>query len=154
MRRWRRVSTRGWFAAAILAVAGALAGPGAAQTAEVSADAVGDGLLDASATASQLSASASSGSGDARAQEAFREMAGEGAILLSAIGNALRSGDVEGARALHRQLRELAIRGRRLAEQADIEIDSASADELADALEDLDRLLYPEDGALTASTDG
>jgi len=150
MRRWRRVSMRGWFAAGILAVAG----PGAAQTAEVSADRVGDGLIDASATASQLSASASSGSGDARAQEAFREMAGEGAILLSATGNALRSGDVEGARALHRQLRELAIRARRLAEQADIEIDPASADELADALDDLDRLLYPEDGAPTAATDG
>ena len=149
MRRWRRVSTRGWFAAAILAVAGSAA----AQTAELSADAVGDGLLDASATASQLSVSASSASGDARAQEAFREMAGEGAILLSATGSALRSGDVEQARALHRRLRELAIRARRLAEQSDIEIDPASADELADALDALGRLLHPEEHAQTAASD-
>jgi len=150
MHRSRRTSTT---AAAALVILGALLEAGMGRADDVAADRVGDGLIDASATASQLSASASSASGDARAQEAFRELAGEGAILLSATGNALRSGDVEGARALHRQLRELAIRGRRLAEQADIEIDPASADELADALDDLDRLLYPEDPAQTAAMD-
>jgi hypothetical protein len=40
-----------------------------------------------------------------------------------------------------------------LDKRAEIEIDPASADELADALEDLDRLLYPEAGALTAASD-
>jgi hypothetical protein len=153
MRRSRRVSTTGRCATAILAIVGALAGPVAAQTADASAEDVGDSLLDASATASQLSSSASSASGDARAEEAFREMAGEGAILLSATGNALRSGGVEQARALHRRLRELAIRARRLAEQADIEIDPASADELADALDALGRLLHPEEHAQTAASD-
>jgi hypothetical protein len=60
---------------------------------------------------------------------------------------------VEGARALDRQLRELAIRGRRLAEQADIGIDPASADELADALDALDQVLHPEGRTLSAASD-